>query len=162
MPALFYGSDGETHYELEWDFSIQEPRGNYNGLSGWAKVLRSSGSRRCLTVEQMVKCTSANLHHASPLSAPASTGPAWHRGICGERPGGQRRPQWRRLLPRPRPSLAPCPTPLSVMAPQVQWGGLLARLNATAPQPQLRWLLARPRATERATAPLARRIRVAD
>ena len=88
MATLFYGSDGETHYELEWDFSIQKPRGNWNGLHGWAKVLRSTGSRRCLTVEPMVKV------HLCEFTPCAADFPA-NKYRTGVAPWHLRRTAWR-------------------------------------------------------------------
>ena len=42
MTARFYGVNGDTHYELEWDNDIQKPKKTAGGKSGWAKVVSRS------------------------------------------------------------------------------------------------------------------------
>ena len=44
MSERFYGCDGSTHYEFEWETTGLKPRPTANGTSGFAKVTnRSSG-----------------------------------------------------------------------------------------------------------------------
>ena len=54
---LFYGFDGTTHYELEWDYSGQKPTANVNGTTGWAKIIScSSGECPSGAVRRAHRC----------------------------------------------------------------------------------------------------------
>ena len=86
MATRFYGSDGETHYEMEWDFSMQQPRGNHNGISGWAKVLRSSGSSPSAAHFGRVHLCSVKPCAADFPASKYRTPPPWHLQPSAWRP----------------------------------------------------------------------------
>ena len=145
---FFYGSDGETHYEMEWDFAIQDPRGNHNGISGFARVLRSSGSSPSAAHVGRVHLCSVKPCAADFPSSKYRTGIApWHLQPSAWRPAASAVAE-AAAAPEAEPGSLPHPPEFDGPA-RAMGGGVLARLNATASQPQLRCLLARPRATER-------------
>ena len=91
MSERFYGCDGSTHYEFEWEATGLKPKANANGISGFARVTnRSRGVGGLVTgyLGRVHRCAWNPCRAVYPANKYGTLGPPLHAQPTEWRPQG--------------------------------------------------------------------------